>query len=65
MRDVVGSAARLLRPGGWLLAEIGGDQDRRLARTLDDCGFDRAGTWLDEDDDLRGLAARLSVTGSG
>ena len=65
LHDVVESAARLLRPGGWLLAEIGGDQDRRLARTLDDCGFDPAGTWLDEDDDLRGLAARLSVTRSG
>jgi release factor glutamine methyltransferase len=64
MRDVVRSAAGLLRPGGWLLTEIGGDQDRRLARTLHHCGFDHAATWLDEDGDLRGLAARLSGTGS-
>jgi release factor glutamine methyltransferase len=59
-RRVVASASRLLRAGGWLLVELGGDQDRELAPTLDACGFEPAQPWFDEDDDLRGLAARRS-----
>jgi hypothetical protein len=43
-----------------LLVELGGDQDRELAPTLDACGFEPAQPWFDEDDDLRGLAARRS-----
>ena len=62
VRRVVASAADLLRPGGWLLTEVGGDQGRRLAPTLEAYGFDGATTWLDEDNDLRGLAAQLSPT---
>ena len=31
VRRVVEAAARLLRPGGWLLVEVGGDQDAALA----------------------------------
>ena len=57
VRRVVESAARLLRPGGWLLTEVGGSQDRILAPTLAACGFDSVTTWLDDDGDLRGLAA--------
>lgn len=61
LRRVVASAVDLLRPGGWFLTEVGGDQDRRLAPTLATCGFGPVATWLDEDDDLRGLAAQLIV----
>lgn len=59
VRRVVASAAGLLRPGGWLLTEVGGEQDRGLAATLEACGLGVAATWCDEDHDLRGLAAQL------
>jgi release factor glutamine methyltransferase len=62
VRRVVASAARLLRPEGWLLVELGGDQDRMLGPTLAEAGFTRVAPWFDEDGDLRGLAARA---GSG
>lgn len=59
MRRVVGCAARLLRPGGWLLVEMGGEQDVALAPLLVASSFGEVTTWHDEDGDLRGLAARL------
>lgn len=59
VRRVVAAAAGLLRPGGWLVTEIGGDQDRGLAPALDAAGFSPAELWRDEDGDLRGAAARL------
>jgi release factor glutamine methyltransferase len=60
LRRLVESAARLLRPGAWLLVELGGQQDRQLAPALDTGGFVSVTTWTDEDGDLRGLAARRS-----
>jgi release factor glutamine methyltransferase len=53
-RRAVDAARRLLRPGGWLLVELGGDQDT----ALDVAGFDQVTPWHDPDGDLRGLAAR-------
>ncbi len=50
-------AARLLRPGGALLLEIGGDQEAEVRRTLVGHGFTAVGCWYDEDDDLRGIEA--------
>jgi hypothetical protein len=55
----VGGAARLLRTGGWLLVEVGGDQDELLAPSLTAAGFAAPVSWRDEDGDLRGIAARL------
>jgi release factor glutamine methyltransferase len=60
VRRVVTAAARLLRPGGALLTEIGGDQDVLLRPALVDAGFTAAEPWRDEDGDLRGLVARLA-----
>jgi len=62
VRHVLADAARLLRPGGWLLLELGGDQDRALVAVWGDHGFEADGvvTWRDEDGDLRGVAARSS-----
>ena len=57
-RRIVASAARLLRPGGWLLLEVGADQDRVLEPALDAAGFGAVSTWADDDGDLRGLVAR-------
>ena len=47
-------------PGGWLLVEVGGEQDDHLAPTLRAAGFAAAEPWRDDDGDLRGLAARRS-----
>ena len=58
VRRVVDVAAGLLVPGGWLLVEVGGDQDDGLDRPLRDAGFDRVEAWHDDDGDLRGIAAR-------
>ncbi len=59
LRRLVHGAARVLRPGGWLLVEAGGEQDRGLAPALSGAGFATADPWRDEDGDLRGVAARL------
>ncbi|HEY7948366.1 MAG TPA: HemK/PrmC family methyltransferase [Acidimicrobiales bacterium] len=65
VRRVVESAARLLRPGGWLVIELGGAQDRLLSPALTAWGFDLAEAWCDEDGDLRGLVAQATGSGSG
>lgn len=61
VRRVVAAARRLLRPGGWLLTEIGGAQDEALAPALA-TGFAAVTTWWDDDGDLRGVACQ--ATGS-
>jgi release factor glutamine methyltransferase len=58
VRLLVDAAARLLRPGGWLVTEIGGDQDQVLHPALTKAGFADPLPWFDEDADLRGLCAR-------
>jgi methylase of polypeptide subunit release factors len=55
---VVAAARRLLRPGGWLLVELGADQDTTLAPALHDDGFDTVEAWHDDEGDLRGVATR-------
>src|SRR5690606_6096772 len=60
VRRVVAAASRLLRPGGWLLVEVGGRQDRGLAPARAAAGFDGVGSWWDEEGDLRGVAARAA-----
>jgi release factor glutamine methyltransferase len=60
VRRVVAVAHRRLRPGGWLVVEIGGAQDDALAPDLRCAGFTDVTTWRDEDGDLRGLAAHLA-----
>jgi release factor glutamine methyltransferase len=59
VRAAVRAAARVLRPGGWILLELGADQDVRLGPALTAAGFAEATTWTDDDGDLRGLAAAL------
>ncbi|MHB1138189.1 MAG: N5-glutamine methyltransferase family protein [Microthrixaceae bacterium] len=58
LRRVIAAAAELLRPGGWLLVELGGTQDEVLSATLDAHGFVDTTTWRDAEGELRGLAAR-------
>ncbi|HEX6417868.1 MAG TPA: hypothetical protein VFZ77_05205 [Acidimicrobiales bacterium] len=59
VRRVVAAARRLLRPGGWLLMEIGGAQDEALAPALA-TGFAAVTPWWDDDGDLRGVACRAT-----
>ena len=59
VRRVVEGAARLLRAGGWLLTEIGGDQDTLVLPVLTSSGFTSPTFWHDEEGDLRGVAARF------
>lgn len=65
LRRVVSGAARLLRPGGWLLGEIGGDQADAVARLVGAAGFDEPACWCDDEGDLRGFAARLGSVRRG
>jgi release factor glutamine methyltransferase len=62
VRRTVVSAARLLRPGGWLLMELGARQDRLLAPALVAAGFGPPETWRDEEGDLRGLSTRATFS---
>lgn len=59
LQRLVPQAALLLRRGGWLLVELGGDQDAILRPLLAAAGFGDIGAAHDEDGDLRSLAARL------
>ncbi|MBS1847613.1 MAG: peptide chain release factor N(5)-glutamine methyltransferase [Actinobacteria bacterium] len=63
LERVIDDAASLLRPGGGLFLEAGGDQLSDLRRLLDAAGFDGLTPWFDEEGDLRGLEVRH--TGSG
>ncbi|HWE56243.1 MAG TPA: HemK/PrmC family methyltransferase [Acidimicrobiales bacterium] len=58
LERVVAAAARLLRPGGILIVELGADQDDRLAPVLSGAGFTGVETSVDDDGDLRALRAR-------
>jgi release factor glutamine methyltransferase len=57
VRRIVEEAAGLLRAGGHLLLELGGDQDAALAPDVASRGFTDVATWHDDDGDLRGLVA--------
>src|SRR5438270_902846 len=59
VRRVVGAAARLLRPGGALVLELGGEQDEALAPDLAGAGFGAAERFVDEDGDLRAVRSIL------
>jgi len=59
IRRIVVVARRVLRPGGWLVLEVGGDQDAALAPVLDGEGFLPPVVWSDEDGDIRGLASQV------
>jgi len=59
LRRAVLAAATLLRPGGSLLLELGGDEAERLRPLLLARGYQDSELHFDEDGDLRGLFCRL------
>jgi len=57
LRRLAAVAWPVLRPGGALVVELGGSQDRVLAPELTRLGYRDIETWADEDSELRGLQA--------
>ncbi len=57
--EVVRRSTRWLRPGGWLLLELGGDQAEPMGQLLHDVGFERLDVMADEDGDPRAICACL------
>jgi release factor glutamine methyltransferase len=63
LSEVVRRAPRLLRSGGRLLIELGGDQPERLGPELREHGFAEVELMRDEEGDPRALSARLHPHG--
>ena len=59
LEQAVWAGARLLRSGGALLLEVGGEQDEALREVLGAAGFGALRRQEDDEGDLRGLEARL------
>ena len=59
LAEVGRRSTRWLKPGGWLLLELGGDQARPMERLLREAGFERIDVMTDEDGDPRAICARL------
>ena len=61
--EVVRRSTRWLRPGGWLLLELGGDQAEPIGRLLHEVGFQGLDVMADEDGDPRAICAHLQALG--
>jgi release factor glutamine methyltransferase len=59
LAEVVRRSTRWLRPGGWLLLELGGDQAEPTGRLLHEVGFEGVDVMADEDGDPRAICAHL------
>jgi release factor glutamine methyltransferase len=59
LRRAIVGAAEHLRPAGWLLLELGGDQAQLVTPDLVDAGFTAPTILRDEDGDVRGIEAQL------
>jgi release factor glutamine methyltransferase len=57
LRRAVAGSARVLRPGGALLLELGGEQAQALGGDLERAGFGAVRVLVDEDGDVRGVEA--------
>jgi len=60
VRRAAATAARVLRPVGWFLAEVGGDQAELLDGVLVELGFRAIEPWYDAEGDVRGISARAT-----
>ena len=59
LSEVARRSVGWLRPGGWLLLELGGDQAEPIGHLLHDLGFMRPDVMADQDGDPRAICARL------
>jgi release factor glutamine methyltransferase len=62
LEEAIWAGAELLRPGGNLLLELGGDQADAITDVLRAAGFSEAVIFEDEEGDVRGIEAELQVT---
>jgi release factor glutamine methyltransferase len=60
--EVVRRSRRWLRPRGWLLLELGGDQAQTIGRLLHEAGFQEVDIMLDGNSDPRAICAGLGCT---
>jgi release factor glutamine methyltransferase len=58
------AAARWLRPGGWVLLELGGEQAAAMTRVLQELGFEDVGVLRDEEGQDRAIEGRFAPTRS-
>lgn len=58
LSTVVARSTRWVRPGGWLLLELGGDQAAAVAGEMEAAGFGEIRVLSDEEGDNRGIEAR-------
>lgn len=63
LRTVVRRSTRWLRPGGWLVLEIGGRQAVPLRGDMEVAGFDRIGVLRDEEGDDRAIEGQRRLPG--
>lgn len=56
---IVGLSPRWLHAGGWVVLEIGGDQDEKVSDLLASSGFGDPEVMRDEDGDVRAICAQL------
>ena len=59
LSEVVRRSARWLRPGRWILLELGGDQADPIGRLLHEVGFEGIDVLADQDGDPRAICAQL------
>ena len=59
LAEVVRRSTTWLRPGGWLLLELGGDQAQPIGRLLRDTRFQGLDVMTDDKGDPRAICARL------
>jgi release factor glutamine methyltransferase len=57
--EVARRSPRWLRPGGWLLLELGGDQAEPIGQLLHELRFDEIDVMSDDDGDPRAICAQL------
>jgi release factor glutamine methyltransferase len=58
LREVARRSVAWLRPGGWVVLELGGDQAAALEPLLSDLGFDAIEVLADDEGDPRAILAR-------
>jgi release factor glutamine methyltransferase len=57
--EVVRKSTSWLRPGGWLLLELGGEQAEPIGQLLEECGFQDVEVMADDDGEPRAICGHL------